>query len=172
MTVLETERLRLRKLSADSDGDAAFIMRLLNEPSFLRNIGDKGVRDLEGARRYITEGPAASYERHGFGLYLVELKGTGEPAGICGLVRREELDGPDIGYALAPEFWSKGYASEAAASVLEFARETLGLRRLAAVVNPDNLASIRLLERLGFRSQRTVTLSKGGAEVRLFEAEL
>src|SRR5205809_1402527 len=104
--ILETDRLQLRLLSVD---DAEFILRLLNEPSFIQNIGDRGVRTLDDARAYITNGPIASYEKHGFGLLLVQLKTTGTPIGICGLLKRDALPEPDIGYALLPEFWSNGY---------------------------------------------------------------
>src|ERR1700752_686959 len=102
MRILETDRLILRKLSVE---DAEFILELLNEPSYLRFIGDKGVRTLDDARDYILEGPVDSYERHGFGLYLAELKESGVPIGICGLLRRESLENVDIGYAFLPAFW-------------------------------------------------------------------
>src|SRR5690349_21767190 len=118
MTLLETERLSLRPISVD---DAEFILALLNEPSFLRYIGDKQVRNLEDARQYILNGPVASYERHGLGLLLVELRGS--PIGMCGLLKRDELPEPDIGFALMPDFWNKGLAFEAAAAVLQDARD-------------------------------------------------
>src|SRR5829696_7602777 len=107
MTVLETERLFLRHFRVD---DAQFILTLLNEPSFLRYIGDKKVHELEDARQYILNGPVASYNRNGFGLYLIELKESHTPIGMCGLLRRDELADPDIGFALLPRFWHKGFA--------------------------------------------------------------
>ena len=91
--VLDTERLSLRRLGA---ADAEFIVELLNQPSFIANIGDRGVRTADDARRYIEDGPVASYERFGFGLFLVELKSTGEPIGICGLLKRDTLDDVDV----------------------------------------------------------------------------
>ena len=139
----ETARLRLRLLSLD---DAPFILRLINEPSFLEHIGDKGVRDLEGARAYLADGPMASYARHGHGLMAVAVKETGEPIGMCGLLKREHLDHPDLGYAFLPEAWGLGYAFEAARAVLEDAK----LDRVLALVSPGNGPSIRLLEKLGF----------------------
>ena len=151
MTVLETERLILRHFNPD---DAPFILALLNEPSFLRYIGDKKVRTLEDARQYIANGPVATYARHGFGLYQVELKDTHTPIGMCGLLKREELPHPDIGFAFLPDFWNKGFAYEAAAAVLKDARERLQLDRLLAIVNPDNESSIRLLEKLGFNFEQ------------------
>jgi RimJ/RimL family protein N-acetyltransferase len=151
MTVLETERLILRHFNPD---DAPFILALLNEPSFLANIGDKKVRTLEDARQYIANGPVATYARHGFGLYQVELKDTHTPIGMCGLLKREELPHPDIGFAFLPDFWNKGFAYEAAAAVLKDARARLHLDGLLAIVNPDNDASIKLLEKLGFNFEQ------------------
>jgi RimJ/RimL family protein N-acetyltransferase len=168
MVVLETNRLRLRRLEVD---DADFILRLLNEPSFLQNIGDKGVRTRDDARLYILNGPIASYEKFGFGLYLVELRESGAPVGICGLLKRDVLEDVDIGYALIPEFWSKGYAVESVTAVMSYASKVLGLKRAVAVVNPDNQSSIRLLERIGFRFERMVRLSDGGPEIKLFASD-
>jgi len=167
MTVLETARLVLRRMSAD---DAPFIVELLNEASFVRHIGDKGVRTREEAVQYILTGPVSSYERLGFGLYLVELKsGSGrEPIGMCGLLKRESLDEADLGFAFLPQFWSKGYAFESASAVLAYARETLGLQRVLAITSDGNVASIRLLGKLGFRFVRMARLSEGQPEVGLF----
>ena len=151
MTVLETERLILRHFNPD---DAPFILALLNEPSFLRYIGDKKVRTLEDARQYILNGPVATYAQHGFGLYQVELRDSHTPIGMCGLLKREELPHPDIGFAFLPDFWNKGFAYEAAAAVLKDARERLQLDGLLAIVNPDNEASMRLLEKLGFNFEQ------------------
>ena len=165
MIVPETERLLLRRFNVDDD---QFILTLLNEPSFLRYIGDKKVRNLEDARQYILNGPTASYERHGFGLCLVELRESHTPIGMCGLLKREELPDPDIGFAFLPKFWNKGFAFEAAAAVLHDARERLRLQRILAITSLDNEASIKLLERLGFRFERVIRLSKDGEQVKLF----
>ena len=165
MTNLETQRLLLRRLHVD---DAPFILTLLNEPSFIRYIGDKSVRDLEGARQYILNGPVASYDRHGFGLNLVELKESHTPIGICGLLKRDELPHPDIGFALIPDFWNKGFAFEAATAVLQDARYRLNPERILAITSLDNEASISLLQRLGFSFEKTTRLSADGEEVRLF----
>jgi RimJ/RimL family protein N-acetyltransferase len=165
MTVLETERLSLRPMSVD---DAEFILALLNEPSFLRYIGDKQVRNLEDARQYVLNGPVASYERHGLGLLLVEMKGSQMPIGMCGLLKRDELPEPDIGFALMPDFWNKGLAFEAAAAVLQDARDRLKLERLLAITSLDNDASIKLLERLGFKFDRIIRLAPDREEIRLF----
>ena len=165
MMVLETSRLRLRRLSVD---DADFILKLLNEPSFIENIGDRGVRTIEDARAYVLNGPVASYEKHGFGLWMVEAKQSGARIGICGLLKREVLEDVDIGYALLPEFWSRGYALESASAVLSYARDALGLKRVLAVVSPDNQSSIRLLEKIGFEFEKMVSLSENAAEIKLF----
>ncbi len=169
MLVLETERLALRRLTLD---DAAFMLGLLNEPSFLQNIGDKGVRTEADAREHIRTGPVASYDAHGFGLYLVSLRDTGEPIGTCGLLTRDALDDVDVGFALRPEFWSQGYAFESASAVIAYARNTLGLSRIAAIVSPDNTASIGLLERLGLTFERCVRLSEDAPEVSLYAMNL
>ena len=169
MRGLETERLILRPFTVE---DAPFILTLLNEESFLRYIGDKKVRNLEDARQYILNGPVTSYERHGFGLCLVQLKESQTPIGMCGLLKREELPDPDIGFAFLPNFWNKGFGSEAATGVLEYARERLSLQRILAITSLDNDASIKLLERLGFRFERVVQMSADREPVKLFSIDL
>jgi len=163
-TILETERLRLRRLCA---ADAPFILGLLNQPSFIQFIGDKGVRTLDDARVYIN-GQIDSYDRFGLGLYLTARKADGVPLGICGLVKRDVLDDVDIGFAFVPQFWSQGYGLESASAVMAYAATTLGLPRVVAVTNPDNVASIKLVERLGLRFTRMVRLAAGGPELKLF----
>lgn len=168
MIVLETERLVQRRLTID---DAKFILTLVNEPSFLRYIGDKKVRNIEDARQYILNGPIASYEKNGFGLYLVALREPLTPIGICGLLKREELADVDIGFAFLPDFWGQGFAYEAATAVMNYARRTLKLQRVVAITNSDNESSIKLLERLGFSFERLITLAKDGDEVKLFASQ-
>jgi len=163
--MLETTRLSLRLFAPD---DAPFILRLLNEPSFLQHIGDKGVRDLEGAQGYLTNGPLASYARHGHGLMAVVLKATGEPIGMCGLLKRDNLDHPDLGYAFLPEFWSKGYAMEAAKATLDHGAKVLGFRTILAIVSQGNAASIKLLEKLGFAFVRLEAMYPGEPEVAVY----
>lgn len=165
MAVLETDRLVLRKLSVE---DANFILELLNEPSWLRFIGDKGVRTIDDACKYILKGPVASYERFGFGLYLTELKDSGIPIGICGLVKREALEDPDIGFAFLTRFWGKGYAYESASAVLGLAKSAFGLNRILAITAPDNHSSIRVLEKLGLSFEQMVRFSKDDSELKLF----
>jgi RimJ/RimL family protein N-acetyltransferase len=168
MTILETERLTLRQMTLD---DAEFVLRLLNEPSFIRFIGDRGVRTLDDARRYIVDRFIASYEQHGFGLWLVERRESPGAIGISGLVKRDTLPDPDIGFAFLPEFWSQGYAYESADAVKEFAVRTLRLPRLLAITNPDNAGSIRIVEKLGLAFVRTMMLAADSHDVRLFALE-
>jgi RimJ/RimL family protein N-acetyltransferase len=167
--VLETERLALFRLTPD---DAPFIVELLNDPSFLRYIGDRGVRTPDAARRYIETGPTASYERFGFGLYRVALKATGEPIGICGLLKRDTLPDADVGFALLPRFRGRGYAFEAASAVLASAHEAHGLDRVLAITALDNDISITLLGKLGFRFERRTRLSDGAAELNVFARDV
>jgi RimJ/RimL family protein N-acetyltransferase len=168
MRVLETDRLSLRLFEA---ADAPFMLRLLNEPSFIRNIGDRGVRTEEAALRYTLDGPVASYERHGYGLYLVELKSTGEPAGICGLVKRDYLEDPDIGFAFLPAYWHQGYAFESAEAVKAHAFGVLRVPRLLAITSPGNSSSIRLLEKLGLGFVRMISPPGRDEELRLFSID-
>ena len=161
MIVLETPRLLLRRFTLD---DAPFILRLLNEPSFLEFIGDKGVRTLDDARDYLRQGPIASYEQHGFGLYLVTLKSDGTSLGMCGLLKRETLPDVDIGFAFVPEFWSQGYGLESAAAVLLHGKEAFGLKRIVGLARPENRASIGLLEKLGMKYEARIRIAPDGPE--------
>ena len=169
MKVLETRRLILRQLSSE---DAEFILQLLNEPSWIRFIGNKGVRTLEDARSYILNGPVDMYSRLGFGLYLVEEKEEGLAIGICGLIKRDTLEDVDIGFAFLPAFWGNGYAYESASAVMKYGRTNFGLNRLAAITSGDNYVSVRLLEKLGFNFEKMLKLSEAGDEVRLFTIDI
>jgi ribosomal-protein-alanine N-acetyltransferase len=175
MSVIQTSRLSLRELDF---GDAPFILELLNEAGFMRFIGDKGVRTLADARDYILKGPMDSYEGHGFGLYAVCLRGdarngerAGTPIGICGLVRREGLSAPDVGFAFLSRHWSKGYAVESAAAVLAHARQVLNIPHILAITSPDNAQSIAVLEKIGLKFERTVHLVDHGPELKLFSLQ-
>lgn len=167
--ILETDRLVVRQVTID---DAEFILGLLNEPSWLRFIGDKGVRTLDDARGYILSGPIESYGRFGFGLSMTLQKSDGARIGLCGLLKRDALPDVDIGFALLPAYWGKGYALEAAAAVLEHGGTTHGLRRIVAITNPDNERSIQLLEKLGMRQDGTVRISDAGPDLKYFRRDL
>jgi len=164
--VIETERLALHEFT---ESDAGFVLRLVNEPSFLQYIGDRGVRTLEDARKYIADGPVAGYAHHGYGLLRVTRKSDGTTVGMCGVLKRDTLPDPDIGFSLLPEHWSQGYAMESAGAVMKHARETLRLGRILAITTRDNEPSIRLLGKLGFRFDRMISF--GNEELRLFVSE-
>ena len=166
--VLSTPRLKLRHLSIQ---DAAFILELLNEKPFLENIGDRGVRTLADAKTYLTNGPIASYEKFGFGLYAVERKESAEPIGICGLLKREYLDDVDLGFAFLQKFWGQGYALESAEAVMQYARVSLGLKRIVATIKPHNRDSEELLKKLGFCFEKMIQTPQSDAESRLFSSE-
>jgi RimJ/RimL family protein N-acetyltransferase len=168
MIVCATRRLRLRHLLAE---DAAFILELLNEPDFIRNIGDRGVRSLEDARRYIHSNPVTGYEKSGLGLYLVELLEGNTPIGVCGLLKRDYLRDVDVGFALRESFRGHGYALEAARAVIRHGREVLGLPRIVAITSPHNHASIKLLQRLGLRFERMLHAPDVDRDTSLFTPE-
>ncbi|MBI3241294.1 MAG: GNAT family N-acetyltransferase [Chloroflexi bacterium] len=165
MQVLETERLILRRFSIE---DADFILALLNEPSFMHFIGDRGVRTLDDARGYISNRLIESYERFGFGLYLTELKEPRTPIGMCGLIKRDTLEDVDIGFAFLPQFWSKGYAVEAASAVMDYGRSVWGLKRIVAIVSPNNERSINVLSKLGLTFERAMQWPDDGSEIELY----
>lgn len=169
MIILETERLVLRQLTPD---DAEFMFQLLNDPSFITNIGDRNIRTLDDARAYIQKGPVQSYAKNRFGLDLIVLKETEEPVGICGLIRREGLEDVDIGYALLPKFWSRGYALEAARAMKAYASDVIGLKRLVAIVDPANERSVRVLEKIGLQYEKMIRLSADDIDLKLYGAQL
>ncbi len=164
MSELTTPRLTLRRFTED---DAPFILELINDPDWLRFIGDKGVRTLEDARRYLRDGPIAMYARFGLGLLCVELK-SGAPVGMCGLIRREGVTDVDLGFALLPAFRSQGLAREAASATLAHGHGSLGLQRIVAFTAADNAASAHLLGNIGMRLERTTTLPDSAEELLLF----
>lgn len=155
IVILETERLALREAV---EADAPFVLALLNSPGFLEHIGDRGVRTEAEARAYIVERMIGSYRQHGFGMWVAQEKRGGAAVGLAGLVRREGLDMPDVGYAFLPDAWGQGYASEAAAAVLAHGQGPMGLGRLAAITSPDNYASMAVLKKVGFTFQGMLTL--------------
>lgn len=176
MKILETSRLNLRQMRLD---DAPFMLTLLNDPSWLRFIGDRGVRTVDDARQYLLSGAIADYARLGFGFYLVEQRSSadGEDSnraavaiGMCGLAKRDYLDHPDIGFAFLPEFCGQAYAFEAAQAVMQYARTQLGIQRLLATTRPDNHRSSALLQKLGMQLERKLTYAD--RELLLYAIEL
>lgn len=166
--VLETERLILRRFSSD---DAAFVLELVNDPAWLEHIGDRNVRTLEDARAYLEKGTIAMYERLGFGMYVVALRDSKEPIGTCGLIKRDGLDDVDIGFAFLPQFRGKGFALESAAAVLEHGKRDFGLKRIVAIVSPANHRSIKVLESIGLRFERGITLPGDTEEISLYATQ-
>lgn len=163
--LLETARTRIRLMTA---ADASFIRDLLNEPSFLRYIGDRQVRTADEADAFIDTRYRQSYRDHGYGLYVVESRATGEPMGICGFVRRETLSDADMGFAFLPQFEGQGLAFEAAAATLQYGRATLGLSRVLAIAQMDNARSHALLARLGFQFDSLLTLPGDTVQLSVF----
>ncbi len=165
MQIINTERLSLRELSTY---DTEFIIELLNEPAFIQFIGDKKVRDTESAKRYLIEGPIKSYEQNGFGLWCVELKDSQEPTGICGLIKRDNLDDVDVGFAFLNKFNGKGFATESGKASLEYGKDKLGLKKIVAITQIDNLGSIRVLEKLGMEFEKLIRFPDEDIDLKLY----
>lgn len=168
MKILETKRLSLREVI---ENDAEFMLDLLNQPSFIKYIGDRGVRTVEEAKDFIETRYRKSYRDHGYGLYTVELKETGESIGVCGFVKRDTLPESDIGFAFLPQFEKKGYAFESAEAVLKYGKETLNLKRILAITTQDNENSGRLLEKLGFKFEQLIEMPNDEI-LKLFSTDL
>ena len=168
MKILETERTILREVTQD---DAEFVLNLLNQPSFIKYIGDRSVRTIDDAREYIASRFAESYKKFRFGMWAVELKETGEIAGLCGFVKRDGLPDADIGFAFLPQFEKKGYAFESASAAMRYGREMLNLPRVLAITSQDNDASGKLLGKLGFRFERLINLPHNDEEIKLFSSD-
>lgn len=163
--IITADRLSLRRLALS---DVEFVIELVNDPDWLRNIGDKQVHCVADAERYLTNGPMALYAKHGVGLWAVVLQGASEPMGMCGLVKRDALEDFDLGFAFLPAYRGQGFALEAARGVLGFVRDELKLKRLAAIVNPDNTSSVKLLEKLGFERTGEMRMPGEAKSVDLF----
>jgi RimJ/RimL family protein N-acetyltransferase len=167
LPTLETPRLRIVPLSLD---DAAFIVELVNDPAWIRFIGDKNVHSIADAESYLRNGPLAMYARYGVGLFRVTRRADGEPIGMCGLIRREGLDDVDIGFAFLPAVRGQGYAAEAASVVLEHGFSALGLKRIVAITDVENHASARVLEKIGMSYVQTMRLPNDSTDLKLYEA--
>lgn len=163
-----TARFRLRELVHD---DAAFVMELVNDPAWLRFIGDRNVHSPEDARGYIDKIRDGHYAKHGFGLWVVEALGDGEALGLCGLIRRDTLEHPDLGFAFLERHRGRGYAREAAGVVLGLAREKFGFTKLLAITNTDNISSRKVLEHVGFHFDRRIEWGETGETLMLFAQE-
>lgn len=166
--IAETDRLQLCHLVLD---DAPFILTLVNDPSWIQFIGDRGIRTVSQAEAYLQNGPMASYAENGFGLYLVQRKADSVRLGMCGLVKRPSFPHVDIGFAFLPQFTGQGYAFEAATAVLHHARHDLNLSPIVAITAPDNLRSIKLLEKCGLHFQKMITLAADQPAIMLFHPD-
>lgn len=166
--IIETERLLIRKFDLD---DVDFIVVLLNTPAWLQFIGNRGVKNNKDAENYLLNGPMESYRLNGFGLSMVELKENSVPIGMCGLIKRDSLDDVDIGFAMMPEFAGNGYGFEAAAATMTYAKKILGLKRLVAITDADNIYSISLLKKLGMQFEKMIQLNDE-KELMLFSKEI
>jgi ribosomal-protein-alanine N-acetyltransferase len=163
--ILETERLSLRKFTID---DTAFIAELVNSEGWLRYIGERNVKTPAQAIAYLENGPMKSYRENGFGLWLVEMKETSTPIGMCGILKRDQLEHPDIGFAFLPAFTGRGFAFEAAAATMIHAKEKLNLSDICAIVMPENTSSIKLLEKIGMKYSKLFRLPDGKEELALY----
>lgn len=165
MTKIETDRLVLREFTPQ---DAPFVLDLVNEPSWLENIGDKNVHSLKDAENYIKNGPLKSYQEYGFGLYVAELRLKKIPVGMCGLVQRDYLESPDIGFAFLPDYWGAGLATEAAKAVVDYANKDLQINNVLGITNPENIGSMKVLEKVGLRFDKFFELPDSKDTIRLF----
>lgn len=165
MDIAITDRLLIAALTTAS---SAFILELVNSPGWLTYIGDRNIKTLADAEKYLIHGPIASYAANGFGLYEVSLKENGVPIGICGIIKRDTLDHPDIGFAFLPAYTGKGYAQEAAEAVLHYALYTLQLSPVLAITMESNQRSIRLLEKIGLAFKEKIILPGSDKELMLF----
>ena len=163
--VIETKRLIIRKFTVD---DSAFMLELLNTPDWLRFIGDRNIRTLEQAEQYLLNGYMKSYQDYGFGFYVVAVKETQESIGICGIVKREGLEDVDIGFAFFQQFMGKGYGYESASAVLNYALNDLKIKRIVAIVDPENIVSIALIKKIGMQFEKMIQVSPKDIELMLF----
>lgn len=168
MKMIETERLIIRQLTAD---DGEFILELLNEPDWIKYIGDRGVRTIDDAKKYITEGPMTMYAEHGIGLHAVELKESSKPIGVCGLIQRDFLKDVDLGFGYLSTYWGKGYAYEAAKAIMTYGVDELGYRRIAGFTSLDNEKSANLLQKLGMKDEGKIRYATTAEYVKLFAKE-
>jgi RimJ/RimL family protein N-acetyltransferase len=163
--ILETERLLLRRFTIT---DTTFIIELVNSPGWLTFIGDRNLKTEEQAKKYLQNGPLKSYEINGFGLYLVELKSNRLPIGMCGILKRDNLENPDIGFAFLPEYMGRGFAFEIANATMTYAKDMLKLPVIFAITIPGNKRSINLLEKIGLTFSKTIDLKDTGEQLILF----
>jgi ribosomal-protein-alanine N-acetyltransferase len=169
MSLMETERLQLRAVTVE---DHELLLAVWNDPAFVRNVADRGIRTEEQARVAIADGAQKLFDEYGYGPYSMSLRAGGQMIGICGLFKRDNLDDPDIGFAVLPDYCGKGFAGEAARAVVAHARDALGLKTLTAIVSSGNAPSIGLIEKLGLRFERMITMPGDDEAICLYAMEL
>ena len=168
MQIMETERIVMREFTEE---DAGLIYDLLNSPGWLKHIGQRGIKGEEDARGYIENLIMPGYEKHGYGFYLMIRKDDGAHLGMCGLINRDTLDDVDIGFAILPEYEGNGYTTEAALATMEFAKNEIGLKRIAAITVPYNSSSIRILEKLGMKFEKMINIPNDSEDLMLYVRE-
>ncbi|NCF74145.1 MAG: GNAT family N-acetyltransferase [Gammaproteobacteria bacterium] len=167
--LMETDRLRMRPVTVE---DTALMLAIWNDPAFIENVADRGIRTAEQARDAIEAGAQKLFEDYGYGPYCMSLKANGTMIGICGLFKRENIEYPDIGFGVLPDYCGKGYAGEAAMAVVDFARDSLGISILTAIVSPTNTPSIRLIKKLGLDFERMITMPGDAEAICLYSRKL
>jgi RimJ/RimL family protein N-acetyltransferase len=167
--LMESVRLRLRPVTVD---DAGLMLAVWNDPAFIENVSDRGIRTVDQAREAIESGAQKLFEDYGYGPYCMSLKSDGNLIGICGLFKRENMEDPDIGFGVLPDYCGRGYAGEAAAAVVDYARNTLGISVLTAIVSPTNAPSISLIKKLGMTFERMITMPGDDDAICLYSREL
>ncbi|MBK9637535.1 MAG: GNAT family N-acetyltransferase [Bacteroidetes bacterium] len=165
MIITITERLLIRELSVS---DSAFILELVNSPSWLKFIGDRGVKNLDDAKSYLKKGPLKSYDDNGFGLYWVGLRDSNTPIGMCGVIKRADFESPDIGFAFLPEYEGKGYGYESASAILDYCKTEFHIKKIVGITLEENTASIRLLEKLGLTFEKKFIYESTKEELLLY----
>jgi len=163
--ILETERLRLKEFTPI---DSEFIVELLNSPGWLQFIGDRNIKTEEQAKHYLENGPIKSYKENGYGLWLVEKKADNTAIGMCGIIKRETLNHPDLGFAFLPAYNCNGYAFEITSATMEYAKHQLNISKILAITVPNNSKSIRLLEKIKLKFIQTIIFPTSQEELLLY----
>ena len=170
MKIAETQRLILTKITED---DAPFILELMNTPGWLKFIGDRNIKTVSEARDYIKKNQLKCYEDYGFGYYKILLKSENlKPIGTSGLLKRDTLEHIDVGFSLLPNYYKKGYGFEAANTILNLAKTQFKIKTVCAITLPSNIASIRLLKKLGLSLKKEVKPFEDDETLLLFEKTL
>lgn len=167
--IIDTKRLYLRELTL---GDSEFVYKLVNTPKWIKFIGDRKINSIKDSEKYLTKGPLKSYTQNGFGMWLIVLKHSLIPIGICGILKREFINDLDIGFAMLPKYENNGYGYEAANATLTFAKHKLKISRIVGFTLDYNNHSINLLNKLGFKFEKMIRLPNNDENMALFAKSL